>query len=288
MVLGQLHGLLGSYTFLAESVWMARALPLLTGNVVKIVDLLAADGSEASLFQLPATREADIILTIADAERQAVQDALPGKEVLAVPIDYDALLDPGRATAPRLVCAIPDTAENRLALADFLRFAWPRIRRAVPEAELVVIGEIGETIESRHLPGVNRVDANSDVAPIYRAARAAISPASGHTGIRPETVEAIAHLRPIVTWPAGAYGANTAHSGPGCITVNDWFEFARRTSDLLTADHSEATATADADDRRPGPSPAATYRALVETIARLGSSHAPAPGGAAAGVSGSE
>jgi hypothetical protein len=129
----------------------------------------------------------------------------------------------------------------------------------VPDAELCVIGAIGAAVLTP-VDGVQvlgRVDALDEH---YASCRLAINPAIAGTGLKIKTVEALAHLRPIVTWPAGADGL-----GPElrrfCRVAADWDDFAASVVELLTdptavesvAAAHDTTACALATERVYGP-----------------------------------
>jgi hypothetical protein len=124
-----------------------------------------------------------------------------------------------------------DNRINVKALGDFLRFAWPLVRREIPDAELRVIGSVGAAAEawSPEIRILGRVD---ELTAAYAQARVVINPAVAGTGLKIKTVEAISHLRPIVLWPAGAAGI-APPARDMCHVATDWFDFAQRLIDLL-------------------------------------------------------
>jgi len=256
----RLQHALGRFAILAESIWMSRALPLLTVPVIKILDT-ACDIDRAIDPQERAARlsRADVIVAIDAAERAAIQKLVPDRRVVAAGVDCDSAGDAGPAAGHQVVCAAPDTAQNRKGLADFLRFVWPRVRRDLPDAELVVAGPLGGSFEAG-LPGV--VIAPMPAQPsLYQGARVAISPAPESTGLRREVLEAISHQRPIVTWVCSAHGVPSDLGGL-CIEARDWFEFARHLQTVLTSEPDRAAATS--------PSPSGSpYQPLLEALQPL-------------------
>jgi hypothetical protein len=89
-----------------------------------------------------------------------------------------------------------------------------------------------------------------DVAPLYREARVAINPAVAGTGLKIKTMEALQHLRPIITFPHGVDGVTDADLLGLCHVVGDWYEFAWRTVDVLRGDVALPDAKAQARIRR--------------------------------------
>ena len=120
---------------------------------------------------------------------------------------------------------------NMKGLQDFLQFAWPTVRRQMPQAELVVAGAAGEALDP--VPeGVRVLGRVEDVGPLYAGAQLVINPAVAGTGLKIKTVEALRHLRPVVCWPAGTDGVPQA-ARAFCHVATDWFTFARHVIHLL-------------------------------------------------------
>jgi hypothetical protein len=81
-------------------------------------------------------------VAIQDDERQELRQLMPGKPVVTAGVDFDIVEDAGVPSGRRALCVASDNPMNRKGLADFLRFAWPHIRREVPDAELLVAGRV--------------------------------------------------------------------------------------------------------------------------------------------------
>ena len=89
-----------------------------------------------------------------------------------------------------------------------------------------------------HLEG--RVD---DVSVYYRRARVVINPSVAGTGLKIKSVESIAHMRPIVSFPNGTEGI----AGPLlqlCHVVTNWYAFSEKILQLLDADTEAVSADA--------------------------------------------
>jgi len=256
----RLQHVLGRSAILAESIWMTRALPLLSTPVVKIVDT-ACDFDRVIDPGERAVRlaRADVIVAIDDAERDAIQALVPDRLVVAAGIDCDPAGDAGTAAGHKVVCAAPDTPSNRKGLADFLRFVWPRVRRDVIDAELVVAGGLAGSVEPG-LPGVV-LEPSTEQAALYRDARVAISPSLEESGLRREVLEAIAHQRPVVTWASSSQGIPSRLGGL-YVEARDWFEFARQLQAVLVSDASPAAAS-------PSSTQVSPYEPLFEALRPL-------------------
>ena len=66
-----------------------------------------------------------------------------------------------------------------------------------------------------------------------------INPAVAGTGLKIKTLEALAHLRPIVVWPSGVDGVGPA-ARQFCQVATDWYDFARKVVDSLADEKSRA------------------------------------------------
>ncbi len=261
----RLHGSLRPYVFLAESLWMTRLLPGLTGQVFKVADLLPTgplDTGVPTPALWPGLASADLLLTLREAETGELQSTVPGRRTLGVAMDGEGNELPASDGSCRIVCDIPDSAENRLALSDFLMFAWPRVRRNVPDAELVIGGNVAAIVENNPLAGVHAAPAGSTASDLYADAAAAISPAAAETGCRPEIVDAVAHMRPVVTWSSVRCPLEIVEADNLYHAVNDWFEFARRLVQLLQAPGAERFSELERQNIRRAMSADHVYAAL--------------------------
>ena len=228
----QLQHVVSPYVVLGD-VSISEVLPLLTRPLLKLLDTAGEHGAMPAAADATRLWRADHAVALDETDRAALDAAAPGLGTITAGIDCEVVRQPGVAAEPRVLCTAPDTADNRSALSEFLRFAWPRIRLAVPDAELVVMGPLAEAVAGLHLPGVSTAAAPAG-DPVYAAIRVAISPASGETGLRREALEAVSHGRPVVTWGSAAHAVPAAFAHL-CLTASDWFEFARHVQTMLTA-----------------------------------------------------
>jgi hypothetical protein len=83
-----------------------------------------------------------------------------------------------------------------------------------------------------------------------------------------KTLEALGHLRPIVTWPSGIDGV-APELAAFCVTVQDWYEYSRRVAGLLAANEPPLFS----DDARHQivrlTSPETVYREMTDAIESL-------------------
>lgn len=250
---------LGPHVLQVEYIWMTRVLPLVRGNVLKVVDTIDVFSSireKVSAFglddvEIDAHEEAerlsraDLVVAIQDEERSALERLAPSVPVVTAGVDFDVAPDVGASDAQRVLYLASNNPRNRKGLDDFLRFAWPLVRRRVPCAELLVAGSVSESVAERGAPGVTAVGPVDDVAPLYRQAAIVINPAVAGTGIKIKTLEALCHARPIVTWPNGVEGLDP-ELARWCLVARDWYEFSELLARALS---SSGTHSLDAGAR---------------------------------------
>lgn len=254
----RLESALGRYVLLAEYIWMSRVLPLASPRALKIIDTIdvfstrhekvGQFGVTDLVVEPEAERRrlvrADVMIAIQQNERQALETLVPGMPIVTTGVDFDVLSTQSAATGRRVLLVASDNPMNRHGLRDFLRFAWPRVLAGAPDAELLVVGRVGESlpIPPERVTVLGKID---DLAPLYASCRAVINPAIAGTGVKIKTLEALSHLRRVVAWPNGVDGLSPALAGL-CRTAQDWYSFADQLVEVLTID---AAAAFSADER---------------------------------------
>ena len=264
---------------LAEYVFMTRPFPLLPGATTAIdtIDVFStkahkverhgvSDGLALSEAEEAALlRRADILIGIQPDEARDLARLAPDRKVVSVGVDFAVSRD-APAALPRATVLLVASGNpmNVKGLSDFLAFCWPVVRRDVPDAELLVVGAVGETVHGAP-DGVRLLGRVADLGPLYAAARVVINPAAAGTGLKIKTVEALCHLRPVVCWPSGADGLSD-EARAFCHVAADWFGFAVHIKRLLT-DDEEASAVEHARTRLEHAfSPGVVYAPLADAL----------------------
>ena len=257
-ILVRLHMKLKPCLVLAEYVWMTRALPLLDADVLTAVDTIdvfstktekvmrfgIADWAVSPEEEAKRLARAKLILSIQREEALILEALAPDRPIIVTGVDFDCASSDEWPSQPLAFCVGSDNPMNRLGLSDFLRFAWPGILNAVPDARLAVAGTLGRVVPG----GTRGVDVLGHVEELrgwYARSRVVVNPAAAGTGLKVKTVEALGHLRPVVAWPNGVDGL-PPDIVPLVPPVHDWLEFAERVSGWLRAPTSAfdgATAT---------------------------------------------
>jgi hypothetical protein len=246
---------LGPHILQVEYIWMTRLLPLVRGQVLKVVDTHDVFSSIAQKVRLFGVRDviiepdeeaarlgrADLAIAIQDDERAELRRLAPSLPIVTAGVDFDVMgetrtseMRPAAApTAGQILYVASDNARNRKGLEDFVRLAWPRIYQRVPHAELMVVGSVAKAMSGRDVPGVRVLGLVDDLTARYREAALVINPVVAGTGLKIKMLEALCHLRPIVTWPAGVDGLDPELAAL-CHVASDWYAFSEQVIRVLT------------------------------------------------------
>ncbi len=115
------------------------------------------------------------------------------------------------------------------------------------------------------IPGVVRLGVVDDLEPLYAECRLVINPAVAGTGLKIKTLEALAHLRTVVTWPSGVDGLS-ADLASLCVLVEDWYAFSHRLAELLGRDTPPVLSAAQRDLLARSTAPDVVYEALSNAL----------------------
>jgi len=240
---------------IAAYIFMGRFLALLGTGVLKVIDtndvfstkaekvvqfgfsdaLAVTKDEEATLL-----RRADLLVAIQPSEEAELRSLAPDRPVVTAGVDFPSFDEvPAPPEPSTILCVASNNPLNLKGIRDFIGLAWPLVRRTVPDARMLVAGPICEVLD----PGVagiellGRVDTLDD---LYARAKVIVNPVVAGTGLKIKTVEALAHLRPIVLWPSGIDGLPPELSGL-CRVARNWYEFARLVTRELGTDGLEVS-----------------------------------------------
>ena len=179
---------------------------------------------------------ADVVIAIHPSDAAALEEMTHGREVIVTGVDADVRTE--RRWPSEFVALLPGSGNplNQAGLRDFLRFAWPRVKTLVPDATLRVAGGVGRVVPPG-TAGVTVLGHVPDLAAEYESARVVINPAVAGTGSKIKTVEALAHLTPVVGWAHNRDGLSERLSAY-VDEVRDWQEFADAVAKRLLASQS--------------------------------------------------
>jgi hypothetical protein len=182
----------------------------------------AGSGPLAPFFRLEARRlaahegaavrrvDAALALTRADAERLGTLSGQPGR-IRHAPAPFPAVLPAADRPLPGSPAVVlfgsAGWRPNRKGVRWFVRDAWPRIRAALPLAELHVFG--GSAL---HGPGVVAHASPADSREAFAPGSIFVVPLRVASGVRMRILEAWARGVPVVATPEAAAGLE---GGPG-------------------------------------------------------------------------
>jgi hypothetical protein len=204
-------------------------------------------------------QRASAVLAIQRNDAATLATLAPQAPVLTAGVDF-AAPDVGSPAEQAMILVVAhNNPLNVKGVRDFLRYAWPSIRAARPDAQFVVVGTVAQSIrypDARvHFAGVVE-----DLAAYYRRARVVINPSVAGTGLKIKTVESIAYFRPIVTFPNGAEGVGEPLLKL-CRVASDWYQFAENVLAVLDAP-SDGLAPDERETIKTNLAPNAVYREL--------------------------
>ncbi|WP_431272877.1 glycosyltransferase [Dankookia sp. P2] len=188
---------------------------------------------QASELRLLGAAEA--VVAIQGEEGAFIARALPGRQVIVAPIAAEPVAAPQPGEGASLLFVGSDTAPNVDGLRWFLREVLPRVRRAVPQVELRVVGKVGGAIGA--LPeavarAVRILGLVPDLAPHYRDAAVVVSPLLVGSGLKIKLVEALSHGKAVVATSVTLQGVQEA-CAPAVRPIDAADAFAAEVAALL-------------------------------------------------------
>lgn len=138
------------------------------------------------------------------------------------------------ATRPIVLgVAVYDWLPNREGFDWFVREVWPQVRRAVPDAELHLVGKLSDETLKRQwsqTPGVRCLGRVDDLRAVYQSALVTVAPLFGGGGTNIKVIESLAYGRCCVVTPSAAKGFENMD---GLYVAGDANAFSHRCQELL-------------------------------------------------------
>lgn len=189
-----------------------------------------AIGIATLTWERVATRWTDVVLCVGEAERRLGREAGVRADYRVFPNGVDlARFAPGdraaaraelgiRAGVPMAVCV---GRLHRQKNQGALLAAWPAVRGAVPEAQLVLVGDgpDREELAGRAVEGVEFAGATADVRP-WLAAASVVAQPSRWEGMSLSLLEALATGRSVVVTDVPGM-AEVVVDGVGAVVATD-------------------------------------------------------------------
>ncbi|PZP95768.1 MAG: hypothetical protein DI587_21695 [Variovorax paradoxus] len=126
-----------------------------------------------------------------------------------------------------------DWLPNREGFNWFVREVWPHVRRAVPDAELHLVGKLSDEALKQQwsqTPGVRYLGRVDDLQAAYQSALFTIAPLFGGGGTNIKVIESLAYGRSCVVTPHAIKGFEMMD---GLHIACDANEFSRKCEELL-------------------------------------------------------
>ena len=108
----------------------------------------------------------DAVLAIQGNDAVELRHLVPEQTVLTVGVDFDFVAVGPPPRTPGILMVASDNPLNTKGLHDFLQFAWPSIKAAVRDVNLVLVGLIGRNAPA-HDPQITRAGTVDSLHPYY-------------------------------------------------------------------------------------------------------------------------
>lgn len=231
---------------MVEYVFMSKAFENFTESTVKILDThdvfsnrdskYKQAGLEDNFFSTIEKEEskglnrADIILAIQEEEKEFFED-LCNKNIHT--IGHQVKLLPPQKRDPlrnNILYIGPGNIANIKSVEDFIKKILPEIVARYKKAQLVLVGNICESIG----PGkwIVKTGEIADLSKAYQLADVVINPVEVGTGLKIKNIEALGHSKPLVTTQYASTGYDRK-GGQGFIIAVNKKEFISAILDLL-------------------------------------------------------
>jgi len=171
-----------------------------------------SDAVKLPAYQRRLIPEFDHCLAVSDPDAAELRRVVPGARITVIPngVDPEEFFPQETVAEPNsLVFTASFTyPPNTEAMVYFCRDVLPRIRAAIPEARLSIVGQRpGPEVEALgRLPGVEVTGRVPDVRPYLARAAVVVVPLRVGSGTRLKILEAMAMGRPVVSTSLGAEG----------------------------------------------------------------------------------
>jgi glycosyltransferase involved in cell wall biosynthesis len=228
------------------------------------------DVVEFMLGERAAIRRHRYLVASSPLVADALRAAAPRADVVHAPLSLDPTLYPIAPLDEPPVAGLIGTASwppTGAAMRLLVSTVWPRIRRLVPEATLLVAGRGSESLGLQESEGVELLGTVASSRDFFRRLSVLLNPIERGSGMKVKTLEAMASGVPVVTTPAGAEGIEAE---AGVAVEQSWSRFAEVGAEVLRDAESRrqrGAAARGAFEKRYAPTPATAP--LVELYERM-------------------
>jgi glycosyltransferase involved in cell wall biosynthesis len=190
------------------------------------------------------------VLVCSEFDRERLNGLAPPSRLFVLPNSATDFGELPPASAPTaLFVGIARYGPNRDAILQLATDIWPRVRSAIPDARLLIVGEASEKLR---LPdealGIEVLGFLPDLEDVYAEARLVVCPVRRGSGTRIKIIEATINGRAVVSTTVGAEGL-AFEKGKEILLADDTAEFAARCIEVLS-DPARARDIGEAAQRR--------------------------------------
>jgi glycosyltransferase involved in cell wall biosynthesis len=203
------------YVFLSRCLEAIADLPLVrvieTDNVFyqRRASFAAAEIAEdwfapTEAQESAALQRADVIMAVQESDYANLLRMAPRSAIVLAP-HAQAAVDSRQWHGDVVLAVGNDTPHNIIGLQRFVAAAWPLVRRAIPNAQLIVGGRLGRHFDDRsnHIENAGTFE---DGAELYGKAAIALNATPCGTGLKIKSVDALCHGKALVSTPNGVEG----------------------------------------------------------------------------------
>lgn len=188
--------------------------------------ILKIDVMKLKFWETYFWKHAKKVVAMSDSDRIQMEALSPGLSIDIVPngIDEKYFLAKKRETAkpPRVLYVGNFTwLQNIEAVEDLVNHVWPKIKKAVPNIKLWIVGmHMTEYIKDLKREDIEVSEGIPDIRDAYRKSAVLVTPIKGPGGTRLKILEAMASALPVVTTTVGAEGLGVKNGKEALISDN--------------------------------------------------------------------
>lgn len=188
--------------------------------------LLWLDVFKLKHWETTIWKSADRVVAMSDSDKKAMIKLVPGLNIEVVPngvdIEYYSKARKVDLTNPKvLYVGNFKWLQNVEAVEFLLDKVWPKIKMAIPNLKLWIVGmNITEKIKEKAVGDIEITEAMPDIRDAYLNATVLVTPIKGPGGTRLKILEAMASGMPIATTSVGAEGLEVSNGKHVLISDN--------------------------------------------------------------------
>jgi glycosyltransferase involved in cell wall biosynthesis len=191
-----------------------------------LAPLLKIDVMKLRYWETYFWKHAKKVVAMSDSDRKQMENLCPGLSIDIVPNGIDAnyfLAKKRENVSPPRVLYVGNFTwlQNIEAVEDLVNKVWPKIKKAVANAKLWIVGmHMTDYIKNLMSEDIEVTEGMPDIRDAYRKSTVLVTPIRGPGGTRLKILEAMASALPVVTTTVGAEGLGVESGKEALITDN--------------------------------------------------------------------